>query len=70
MKIMRYTHFTGFMYFFVLSPALNDLQADTSSLGDIMEESDWEVESEVGVLGSSGSHLPTKGSAQAEKEIR
>ena len=70
MKIMRYTHFTGFMYFIVLSAALNDLQADTSSLGDIMEESDWEVESEVGVLGSSGSHLPTKGSAQAEKEIR
>lgn len=55
---------------FCLPPALNDLQADTSSLGDIMEESDWEVESDVGVLGSSGSQLPTKGSAQAEKEIR
>ena len=46
-----------------------DLQADMSSVGDEgLEESEWELNSDVAmVLGAGG---VSKGSPQAEKEIR
>ena len=56
--------------YIIFCSAPNELPGDTSSLGDIMEESDWEVNSDLGLLGSPIGLTPTKGSAQAEKEIR
>ena len=51
-------------------PAAGELPGDTSSLGDIMEESDWEMDSDLAILNSPMGTTPTKGSAQAEREIR
>ncbi|XP_064397549.1 guanine nucleotide exchange factor subunit RIC1-like [Halichondria panicea] len=43
--------------------------AENSSLGDIMEESDWELNSVV-AMATGENRPPVKGSSQAEKEIR
>ena len=51
-------------------PAPNELPGDASSLGDIMEESDWEVDSDLCLPTSPAGVVPTRGSALAEREIR
>jgi hypothetical protein len=48
----------------------NELPGDTSSLGDIIEESDWEVDSDLCLPTSPAGVVPTRGSALAEREIR
>ena len=44
-----------------------DLQVDASSLGDILEEADWDLGTEVPMTTTP---VGIKGPAQAEKEIR
>ena len=46
-----------------------DLNVENSSLGDILEESDWELNSEVTTTTGAAGML-TRGSPRAEKEIR
>ena len=46
-----------------------DLNVESSSMGDILEESDWDLNSEVAVAtGAMG--MLVRGSSRAEKEIR
>ena len=52
------------------SLAPDELPGDTSSLGDIMEESDWEVDSDLCLPTSPPGITLTRGSALAEREIR
>ena len=53
----------------VFFPASLDLQVDSSSLEEILEETEWEVGSEGSVSGAD--HLAKgKATEQAEKEIR
>ena len=41
-----------------------------SSLGDITEESDWEMDSDLGLPNSPEVAMAMRGSALAEREIR
>lgn len=54
----------------VFPPATSDRQGDTSSMGDILEESEWELDSDLKFLGTSAAPTSMKGSARAETEIR
>lgn len=57
-------------YGFSNRTASGDLNTgECSSLGDIMEESDWELNSVVAMAASEG-QVVTRGSTQAEKEVR
>ena len=46
-----------------------DLHAESSSLGDILEESDWELNSDV-AMATVRNRVTVRGSTEAEKEIR
>lgn len=50
--------------------ASQDLNAENSSLGDILEESDWDVNSDVAMATEGRGGALMKRSLQAEKEIR
>ncbi len=54
-------------HLYAASADLNTVE--NSSLGDIMEESDWELNSVV-VMATGETRVAVKGSTQAEKEIR
>ena len=64
-----HTHIHTSTCAFFFSLASVDLNAESSSLGDIAEESDLEVYSDVNMATEKGGSS-LKGSAQAEKEIR
>lgn len=65
---MRPPHYSG--HFTISCPASSlDLNLESSSAGDIMEESDWDLNSEVAVATGVGGVL-LRGSSRAEKEIR
>lgn len=49
------------------NPSSVDLQVDASSLGDILEETDWDLGTDVSMATTP---VGTRGPAQAEKEIR
>ena len=46
-----------------------DLNGENSSLGDILEESDWELNSDV-AMATVRNQVTVRGSTEAEKEIR
>ena len=50
--------------------ASQDLNAENSSLGDILEESDWDVNSDVAMATEGRGRALMKRSLQSEKEIR
>ena len=50
--------------------ASQDLNAENSSLGDILEESDWDVNSDVAMATEGRGGALMKRSLQSEKEIR
>ena len=50
--------------------ASQDLNAENSSMGDILEESDWDVNSDIAMATDGRGGALMKRSLQTEKEIR
>ena len=51
-------------------PASQDLNVENSSLGDILEETEWDINSDVTIATDGRCGTSGKRSLQAEKEIR